>query len=227
MSNTTTLSGNLTTKVVSKYESGNLSIQDIDRLTSPSKDVPDIVSDWRVRNRDNFERGFEMIRKATRDRIPHFYGRLWISHYPFGEKPVEYGLASLRVVTDDGVGYIVDAFQGVGGVSLPNMKYHGIGTDNTAEDATDSDLVSELTTEYIVNSTRATGNLTEGATANIFKTEGTNTVDASASIVEHGIFDEAAVGSGVLLDRSVFASISLANGDSLQTTYELTFTSGS
>lgn len=139
---------------------------------------------------------------------------------------VDYGVVSRRVVTTAGVGYIVDAFQGL--VEPENMRYHGLGTGSTAEDASDTALVTELTTEYTGN-VRATGTLTEGASANIFRTVGTNTLDETpgAALREHGLFSQAAPGGGVLLDRSVFAAITLSDGDSIQTTYDVTFTAGS
>lgn len=136
----------------------------------------------------------------------------------------DHGLVSVRVVTDVGVGYIVDAFENL--VELENMKFHGIGTGSTAEAAGDTALVTELTTEYNPNSTRATGTTSE-TSANIYQTVATNTLDSGTpALREHGIFSASA--AGVLLDRSVFATITLtgANGDALQTDYRLTFTSG-
>jgi hypothetical protein len=108
------------------------------------------------------------------------------------------------------------------------MKFHGIGTGTTAEAIGDTALVTELTTEYNPNSTRATGSQTEAA-ANIYQTVGTNTLDSGTpAVTEHGIFTQAATGGGTLLDRSVFAAINLvgANGDGLQTDYRFTVTAG-
>lgn len=150
---------------------------------------------------------------------------LWAADKGLRFERLEFGTASFRVVTTAGVGFIVDAFQN--SVELEIMRYHGIGTGNTAEDVGDTDIETELTTQYSTNSTRATGSLTEGASANIFRSVGTNTVDASVSIVEHGLLSDSAVGSGVLLDRTVFSTISLGNGDSLQSTYDLTLSAGS
>jgi hypothetical protein len=136
----------------------------------------------------------------------------------------DYGIVSRRVVTNNGVGFIVDAFQNL--VELEIMKFHGIGTGTTAEAAADSALVTELTTEYNPNSTRATGTTTE-TSANIYQTVGTNTLDSGTpAITEHGVFS--ATSAGVLLDRSVFSAINLvgANGDGLQTTYSLTLSAG-
>lgn len=138
----------------------------------------------------------------------------------------DYGLASLRVVTNAGVGYIVDAWQNT--VELEDMKYHGIGRGSTAAVVGDTDIETELTTEYQTNNTRATGSTTESA-SNIFRSVGTNTVDAdpATDITEHGILSNATVGSGVLFDRHVFGGINLDNGDSLQSTYDATFPAGS
>lgn len=136
----------------------------------------------------------------------------------------DYGAVGYKVVTNNGVAFIVDAFQN--SVEVENLKFHGIGTGSTAENATDSALVTELTTEYNPDNTRATGSLTEGASANIFRTVGTNTLDGTpgAALREHGVFSAAA--AGTLLDRTVFSAITLSSGDSLQSTYDLTVTAG-
>lgn len=137
-------------------------------------------------------------------------------------KREELGIVSRKVVTTAGVGFIVDAFQNI--VELENMKYHGIGTGGTAEATGDTALVTELTTQYNPDGTRATGTTTE-TSANIYRTVATNTVDAAVAITEHGIFSQATVG-GVLFDRSLFSVVNLASGDSLQSTYDATFNAG-
>lgn len=130
------------------------------------------------------------------------------------------GIVGRKVVTDVGVGYIVDAFQN--SVELENQKFHGLGTGSTAENQTDTALVTELTTEYTGN-VRATGTTAEGASANIYSTVATNTLDGTpgAALREHGVFS--ASSAGVLLDRTVYAAITLSSGDALQSTYQLTF----
>lgn len=125
-----------------------------------------------------------------------------------------------NVVTTVGKGFIVDAWQNI--VELENMKFHGVGTGTNAAAAGDTALQTELTTQYNPDSTRATGSLTEGASANIFRTVGTNTVDASVAITEWGLFTQAATGGGTMFSRVVFSAINLSSGDSLQTTYDLT-----
>lgn len=188
-------------------------------ITSPD---PKLQS-WKTSNFKNFMRGYKKVALARKLGIPTMYGALWLKVFRANGNIEDYGLVSLRLVTNNGVGFIVDSFQNL--VEMEIMKFHGIGTTNTAEAATDSALVAELTTQYNPDNTRATGTTTEAA-ANIYRTVGTNTVDATAAIVEHGIFSQAATGGGVLFDRSIFAVVNLASGDSLQSTYDATFTSG-
>ena len=151
--------------------------------------------------------------------------RLLATVFRVGGTVEDYGVVSTKVVTNAGVGFIVDAFQNI--VELEIMKYHGIGTGSTAEAVGDTALVTELTTQLNPDSTRATGTTAEGASANIFQSVGTNTLDANGQVLrEHGLFSQQATGGGVLLDRSVFAAITLDSGDSIQTTYELSLSAG-
>lgn len=194
----------------------------------PRRGLAPGVAMWRVRNLPNFWRGFWRVLVARVLGIPTHYGALFLSVTRGDGTIVSLGLASYRVVTDVGVGFIVDTFQNL--KESENMKFHGFGTGTTAEAAGDTALVTELTTQYAVDSTRPTGSTTEGATANIYRTVATLTPDSGGviAVTEHGVFDQAATGGGVLLDRSKFAAVNLdsANGDSLQATYDLTLTSG-
>jgi hypothetical protein len=140
----------------------------------------------------------------------------------------DYGRVSDKVVTNAGVDHIVSDFAGGSG-EVSNFHFHGLGTDATAEAAADTGLIAELTTEYNPNSTRATGTQVANTapTPDTFTTVGTNTLDSGTPVLrEHGIFSASSVGT--LLDRSVFAAITLngGNGDGLQATYTLTLTSG-
>jgi hypothetical protein len=137
---------------------------------------------------------------------------------------LEYGIAGYRVVTTAFVNYLVDALQA--DQVFEDFKYHGWGTGSTAEAVGDTGLVTELTTQYAVDNTRVTGTQAEAA-ANIYRTVATLDPDADVNLREHGVF-RAATGATTLMDRTVFASINLvgADGDTLQTTYELTATAG-
>lgn len=138
------------------------------------------------------------------------------------QRTEDYGIVSRKLVTTVGVNYIVDAFQNL--VELENMKFHGLGTSAATEAVGNTGLTVELTTQYNPDNTRATGTTIEGASANVYRTVATNTVDAAATIEEHGIFSAAS--AGVLLDRSLTGTKTLASGEGLQSTYDLTMTAG-
>lgn len=134
----------------------------------------------------------------------------------------DYGVVGRKVITDAGVAYLVDAYQN--STEFENMKFHGLGTGSTAEAAGDTALVTELTTEYTSN-VRATGTTAE-TSANVFSSVATNTLDGTpgAALREHGLFSASTVGT--LWDRTVFSSITLSSGDSLQSSYAGTLSSG-
>lgn len=139
---------------------------------------------------------------------------------------LDLGLAGMKLVTTAGVNYLVDALQG--SVEPENFNYHGFGTGGGAEDAANTGLTTELTTEYVTNSTRPTGTPGEGASANIYRTVGTLSPDSGGTlaITEHGVFSANA--AGTLLDKTLFSAVNVvASADSLQATYELTLATGS
>lgn len=182
------------------------------------------VALWRFKNIPHFLRGFRRVLLARLFNLPHFYGQLNLTVRRGNGDVIAYGLASLRVVTDTGVGFIVDAFQN--SVEMENMKFHGFGTGTNAEAAGNTALQTELTTQY-AGDVRPTGSTEEAAT-NIYKTVATLSPDSGGTlaITEHGVFS--ASSSGVLLDRSVFSAVNIVAGsDSLQSDYRLTLTSGS
>ena len=144
-----------------------------------------------------------------------FKTKLFAKHIKANGEVIDIGLISERVVTTVGVNALVDAFQNL--FVLNNFRYHGSGTGTTAEAVGDTALVTEV-------ATRATGSQIEGASANIYRSVGTISYTAALAITEHGIFSAATVGT--LWDRSVFSAINVANGDSIQFTYDLTCNAG-
>jgi hypothetical protein len=210
---------------LSAYPSRELSLAEIAHFGLPRAGLDDRVNAWRTANFRHLVRGVRRALAGRVMRLSNFYGSLYLTKIAADGEVVELGLASMRVVTTAGVGFIVDAFQN--STEVENLKYHGIGTGTNAEAVGDTALQTELTTQYQTDNTRATGSTTEGASANIYRSVGTNTVDATVAITEHGILSQAAVGGGVLLDRSVFSAVNMVSADSLQSTYDLTFTAGS
>lgn len=200
----------------------------IRRFALPHRSECDEVNAYRSRNATNIWRGFRRVKLAKALHLPHMHGSLFAKVIRGDGQVLDLGLISMRVVTDAGVGFIVDAFQNL--TELENMKYHGFGTGGAAEAVGNTALTTELTTQYASDNTRPTGTTIEGASANIYRTVATLAPDSGGTIAitEHGVFSQAATGGGVLLDRSLFAAVNLVAGsDSLQVTYDLTFTSGS
>lgn len=122
-----------------------------------------------------------------------------------------------KVVTDAFVNFVVDQLQTETSI-FGDFKYHEMGLGSTAEAAGDTAL--ETTTGIA----RVTGTQIEGASANIYKSVGTVTADATEAIREHGLFNAS---TGVtLMDRTVFAAINVVSGNQIEFTFEITFTAG-
>jgi hypothetical protein len=201
-----------------------LTIADVLQQGFPHRGVPLDVRRWRIRNLPHLWRGLCRHQAARMLNLVHCSGQLHLDIiYPNGDCQ-SLGLVSLRVVTTAAVNAMVDAFQG--SFTLSDFKFHGLGTGGSAEAVGDTALVTELTTQYNTDNTRATGSQTEGATANIYRTVATNTLDEGATIVEHGILNQAATGGGTLLDRSVFAAVVVSASLGLKSTYDLTIAAG-
>lgn len=202
-------------------------LREIIELGFPQRGMPKGLWAWKRENLPHLWRGLKKVLLARIFDLPHFYGRLDLAVIRANGRIETLGLVSFRVVTNNGVALIIDEMDAAtsAGVALDSFKYHGIGTGITAEAAADSALVTELTTQYNPDNTRATGNQSQPA-SNQYQTVGTNTVDAAVAATEHGIFTQAATGGGTLLDRSVFSVINLANGDGLQSTYTFTASAG-
>lgn len=133
---------------------------------------------------------------------------------------IDLGLLGKRQVTDAGVAHLVDDWDDGSG-NIENYNFHDSGTSATAEDQTDTNLIGEAGP-----TTRATGSKSQPS-ANIIRSVGTIAYTGTLAIVEHGLFTTAARTTDEMWDRTVFSVINVANGDSIQFTYDATFTAGS
>jgi hypothetical protein len=191
----------------------------------PARGMTDAVNEYRTRNLPNIWRGFRRVATARSLRLATFYGALYgrVIHADGSEDDL--GLISLRVVTTAGVTAICSHLNN-NGATISTFNFHGYGTGGAAEAVGNTALTTELTTEYVVNSTRPTGS--QAASTNTYTTVGTLSPDSGGTIAvtEHGVFS--ASSAGTLLDRSLFSAVNLvASADSLQTTYVLTLPAGS
>ena len=215
---------------------GALGIRVLRKLRPPVK-VMDAIRDglpraglspeirgYRFRNVWHLLRGVWRVRLAELIGAPTFFGTLGIRVLRRDGQIEDLGIVSCRVVTNNGVAFLVDALDNT--VEAEIMNYHGCGTGVAAEAAADAALGTESTTALNPDSTRATGTQSQPS-ANIYRSVGTLTFDASAAVTEHGLFSTSGTGTGVLFDRSVFSAVNVASGDSIQFTYSLTLTAGS
>lgn len=225
------LKGNLGLKVIRADQMGSPGITkptvaEVLRLGLPQLGLSPEVNLWRTKNLKNLLRGVRDVRWANQGRAPVLLGFLSLAKILKDGTRIELGLASARVVTTAFANLLVDALQDAGGSLANEFVFHGLGTGINAEAAGDTALQTELTTQYTSNSIRPTGTNVEGASANIYRSVATITVDAAVAATEHGLFNDTDVGQGTLMDRSVFSVVNLGNGDSLQATYELTCAAG-
>ncbi len=172
---------------------------------------------WKLRNLPHLLRAWR-VPLALALRIPTRYGTLRARVFKSDGRVIDYGLVSMRVVTDAFVAFVVDQLQTETSV-FGDFKYHDSGVGTTNEAVGDTDI------ETTDGESRVTGTQTEGATANIYKSVGTIAYTSTKAITEHGLFNAS---TGVtLMDRTEFSIINVVNGDSIEFTYELTLTAGS
>ncbi len=177
-----------------------------------AQDNPEIA--WRLSNLPYLLGGFERVNRESRDNCARPAGVLY-ARVKTPKESMDLGLVSVNVVTTAGVNYVVDSIQALATIS--NLKWHASGTNNTAENASQTALSAET-------GSRVSGTQTEGASANIYKTVATITYGSSLSIVEHGLFSAST--TGTLFDRSVFTGIGVDTSTGIEFTYEWTLSSG-
>lgn len=153
----------------------------------------------------------------------HAVQRLAYIHEHYSTR-IDHGVVSRRVVTDAGVTFMRDDFNN-NAQDITNFNFHGAGSVSTAEAVGDTALGTEFTTQLNPDSTRATGTRSTPA-SNQFRSVGTLTFDAAVTAREHGILSQSGTGGGTLWDRSVYADVGVASGDSIQFTYTLSINSG-
>jgi len=122
-----------------------------------------------------------------------------------------------KVVTDAFVAFVVDQLQAESS-EIGDFKYHQCGLGVTAEAAGDTGIETDT------GITPVAGTQTEGATANIYKSVATMTMDATEAITEHVLMSQS--GAGTLMDRTVFSAINVVSGNQIEFTFQITFTSG-
>lgn len=133
---------------------------------------------------------------------------------------IDLGAIGKRVVTDDGVAHLVDDWDDGSG-NIENFNFHDSGTGVGAEAASDSALGTAAGP-----TTRATGTKSQPS-APVIRSVGTIAYTGTLAITEHGLFSTSNRATVLLWDRTKFTAINVESGDSIQFTYDCTFTAGS
>lgn len=159
---------------------------------------------------------------------PALYGRL------IREKNQihDLGLLSRRVITRLGVDAIVKDFNSSAG-DVSTFLYHGVGTggDGATSASTETTLVTEVTANppLSVASTRTTGTGSNPASAAddyYYKSVALISFTGNATIKEHGLFNQAATGGGIMFDRSPHGDLAVSTTVQIEYSYTLTVTAG-
>lgn len=172
---------------------------------------------WRVRNVAHWFRGWWRLALARLLNLSYIHGEVRAVLTRADGQVVDYGVVSHRVVTTAYVTALA-TYQFDGSGPAPTaFDYHDCGTGTTAENVADT----TLQTPY--GGARANGTPTNPG-AGQYRSTGTISFSSPAAITEHGLFS--ASSGGTLADRSVFSAINVANGDSIQFIYTLSYAAG-
>lgn len=140
-----------------------------------------------------------------------FKGRWFISVYN-GDELKDYREGN-NVITENGLSFLASFLSSAAAsASTFNMKFIGVGTDATAEAASNTALGTELV--------RQTGTASYTSDAIYRVTATFPSGQATGAIVEYGLFS--ANTGGTMLSRDTEAVINVGANDTLQTTVEIT-----
>jgi hypothetical protein len=205
----------------------DLSLGELLQYGFPRASQAPLVRQWKHRNARHFWRGLRRVVAAKLLHIPMLQSRVSLLVRRADGRVEDLLLASVgQIVTNAGVNFIADKFNGETPADIALFIYHGIGTGTVDPVVGDTALGTELTTQYLTNSTRPTGTQSNPS-ANIYRSTATVTVDSGPiSATEWGLFTQAAVPGGTMLDRIEYAVVTLAANDSIVPTFDFTLPSG-
>ena len=171
---------------------------------------------WLAQNSPRLWSGKAKKAIASIIKIPTFYGELSARKFSSKDGVIDYGTLSNRLVTTQFVNFMVAQLQAET-TEWGDFKYHNAGLGVTGANITDIAIETSDAT------TGATGSQTT-AGANIYMSVGTIAYTTTKAITEHALMSSGT--TGTCMDRHVFAAINVANGDSIEFTYQLTCTAG-
>jgi hypothetical protein len=172
---------------------------------------------YKLRNFPNLWRGLWRYWLARIAGIPTLYGTLYARLFRADGEIIDYGQIGARSITTAWVTAMATYQFDASGTAPTAYDYHASGTGVVAENITDTAMGTD-------SGIARTNGTPTNPSAGVYRTVGTMAYTGPLAITEHGIFSAATVGT--LMDRTVFAAINVVNGDSIQFTYNLTWTAG-
>lgn len=122
-----------------------------------------------------------------------------------------------NLVTNAGMAGVASRINGSGAAA--QFDYIAIGTGATAANVADTTLQTEIATNGGQRVLGTTSRVTTDVTNDTARVVATYNFTGSFAVTESGLLNAAA--AGTLLARQVFAAINVANGDSLQVTWNI------
>lgn len=138
-----------------------------------------------------------------------------LRNFLFGSFKDKITIANL--ITNAGLAGAASRLNGAGGESA--FTYIAIGTGDTAANASDTELDTEITTGGGQRANASASRVTTAVANDTARLTNTFNFSSSFTIVESGVLN--ASSNGTLLARQVFSAISVDNGDSLSVTWDI------
>lgn len=124
-----------------------------------------------------------------------------------------------NIITNDGKAAVAGLVGNTGTITA--FTYLAVGSGTTAEAATQTALVTEISTSGLGRAAATVSRSTTTVTNDTLQFDKTWTASGSVTVEEIGIFNAAS--SGLMLGRKLSGSKTLANGETLAATYKVIF----
>ena len=123
-----------------------------------------------------------------------------------------------NVITNAGKALIASL---AGDAAAVPFTYLAVGSGTTAEAASQTALVTEITTSGLGRASATVSRSTTTVTNDTLQLDKTWTASGAVTVEEIGIFNDAS--AGTMLGRKLTGSKTLANGETLAATYKVSF----
>lgn len=140
---------------------------------------------------------------------------------PFVTGSYGYSKLVMNKIVNTGLALAAGLLNGSGSPTVP--VYIAVGTGTNAVAATDTTLQTETSTSGLGRATSTVSLVTVNVTNDTSQWLKSFSVTGTVAVTESGVLNAASVGT--LLCRQTFSAVNVANGDTLQVTWKITWTS--